>query len=57
MISLTCLVQILRLNMVDLKLIDGRDNLTFNEIPKIKVTNETVRAIEFCLETFLSKKN
>ena len=43
--------------MADLKLIDGRDNLTCDEIQKIKVTHETARAIEFCLVTFLINKN
>ena len=36
---------------------DRRDNLTLDEFLKIKVTHETARAIEFCLVTFLSKKN
>ena len=42
---------------VNLKLIDGRDNLTLAEIQKIKVTHETAGAIEFCLVTFPSNKN
>ena len=58
---ITFLVKILRFfnkqTWLEIKLIDGRDNLTLDNIQRIEVTNETARPVGFCWVTFLSNTN